>query len=293
MVFHFEQSIGISMRLSLVAFAVLVTVISKAEPAPSSQHFVPVTLAKTYETNKEISQYWASEKLDGIRVVWNGQFLHTRSGKKIYAPLWFTAPLPNKALDGELWAGRGNFHLVQRTVLDRLPTDSAWRNISFVVFDLPHKSGDYRLRYEQLTDLLNLPDHKHILPIKQKVLTSEDELMAFLAQVENLGGEGVMLRHIDSPYISGRNDSLLKLKSYQDKEARVIGYKRGKGKFKGKIGSVLVRTEDNLEFYIGSGLTDEHRSTPIALGALVTFKYNGVTHNGIPRFARLLRVKTE
>ena len=79
------------MRLSLVAFAVLVTVISKAEPAQSYQHFVSLTLAKNYETNKEISQYWASKKLDGIRVVWNGQFLHTRVERK-YMLLYGSQP---------------------------------------------------------------------------------------------------------------------------------------------------------------------------------------------------------
>ena len=102
-----------------------------------------------------------------------------------------------------------------------------------------------------------------------------------------------MLRDLNSPYLSGRNNSLLKLKSYRDQEARVIGYKQGKGRLKGKIGSILVRTEDNLEFYIGSGLTDEQRSSPPKLGTVVTFKYSGVTQNGIPRFARLLRIRNE
>ena len=281
------------MRLSLVAFAVIIAFATKAETVSSVQNIVPVTLAKTYESNKDISQYWVSEKLDGIRAIWNGEFLHTRSGKKIYAPHWFIASLPNTALDGELWAGRGQFHVVQRTVLDKVPSDGAWRNISFVVFDLPNKLGNYRLRYEELSKLLDRAEQTHIVPMKQKALTSDNDLMAFLSEIEGLGGEGVMLRHIHSPYLAGRNDSLLKLKSYRDAEARVIGYKRGKGRFEGKIGSVLVRTEDNLEFYIGSGLTDEQRSNPPKLGTVVTFKYNGLTQTGIPRFARLLRIRTE
>ena len=281
------------MRLSLVAFAVIVTLTTKAETVPSYQGMVPVTLAKTYDMDKDVSQYWASEKLDGIRALWNGKFLHTRSGKRIYAPHWFTEPLPKTALDGELWAGRGQFHVVQRTVLDKVPSDSAWRNIFFVVFDLPNKSGNYKIRYEELNNILNIKNQTHIIPIQQKALTSDGDLMEFLSQIENLGGEGVMLRDLNSSYLSGRNNSLLKLKSYRDQEARVIGYKQGKGRHKGKIGSLLVRTEDNLEFYIGTGLTDEQRSSPPKLGTVVTFKYSGVTQNGIPRFASLLRIRNE
>ena len=281
------------MRLSLVAFTVIVTLATRAETVPSYQGMVPVTLAKTYDMDKDVSQYWASEKLDGIRALWNGKFLHTRSGKRIYAPHWFSKSLPKIALDGELWAGRGLFHVVQRTVLDKVPSDSAWRNIFFVVFDLPNKPGNYKIRYEELNNILNIKNQTHIIPIQQKALKSDGDLMAFLSQIENLGGEGVMLRDLNSPYLSGRNNSLLKLKSYRDQEARVIGYKQGKGRLKGKIGSILVRTEDNLEFYIGSGLTDEQRSSPPKLGTVVTFKYSGVTQNGIPRFARLLRIRNE
>ena len=161
------------------------------------------------------------------------------------------------------------------------------------MFDLPNKSGNYKIRYEELNNILNIKNQTHIIPIQQKALTSDGDLMEFLSQIENLGGEGVMLRDLNSSYLSGRNNSLLKLKSYRDQEARVIGYKQGKGRHKGKIGSLLVRTEDNLEFYIGTGLTDEQRSSPPKLGTVVTFKYSGVTQNGIPRFASLLRIRNE
>ncbi|HEX7047399.1 MAG TPA: DNA ligase, partial [Gammaproteobacteria bacterium] len=44
---------------------------------------------------------------------------------------------------------------------------------------------------------------------------------------------------------------------------------------------------------IGSGFTDAERAEPPAIGSLVTYRYNGLTSNGVPRFARFLRVRHE
>ncbi len=65
-----------------------------------------------------------------------------------------------------------------------------------------------------------------------------------------------MLRKISARYQAGRSNDLLKLKRNQDAEATVIGYRLGMGKYKCKMGSMLVRTAQGLEFYIGSGFSD-------------------------------------
>ena len=44
-----------------------------------------------------------SEKLDGIRALWNGEHFITRSGNIIVAPESFTKYFPSEQLDGELW----------------------------------------------------------------------------------------------------------------------------------------------------------------------------------------------
>ena len=98
-----------------------------------------------------------------------------------------------------------------------------------------------------------------------------------------------MLHHQDAHYKTGRSADLLKLKTYQDAEATVIGYRPGRGKYQGMVGALIVRTPEGLEFAIGSGLTDALRQTPPAIGSEITYRYNGYTSNGIPRFARFLR----
>ncbi|MGC9460774.1 DNA ligase, partial [Vibrio genomosp. F10 str. 9ZD137] len=86
-----------------------------------------------------------------------------------------------------------------------------------------------------------------------------------------------------------RSSDLLKLKKHEDTEALVIGYKLGEGKYRGLMGSLRVRLESGAEFNIGSGFTDEQRRNPPKIGSTITFRYNGWTQNGIPKFARYLR----
>ncbi|HZN64994.1 MAG TPA: hypothetical protein VFB66_06805, partial [Tepidisphaeraceae bacterium] len=74
----------------------------------------PLLLAETWDTAADLSGWWMSEKLDGVRAYWDGKQLVSRLGNLFHAPDWFVAELPNDLpLDGELWIGRREF---QRTV---------------------------------------------------------------------------------------------------------------------------------------------------------------------------------
>ena len=85
----------------------------------------------------------------------------------------------------------------------------------------------------------------------------------------------------------------LKLKPYTDAEATVLGYKEGKGKFSKMVGSLKVQGDDGIVFYIGSGLSDAQRKNPPPVGSRVTFRYQGFTKKGIPRFPVFLHIRGE
>ncbi|EOG9060438.1 DNA ligase [Vibrio fluvialis] len=277
------------LKLTLIAAALLTTQHSTALANPLA--FVPVAQANEYHDGINIYEYWQSEKLDGIRAIWNGKQLLTRNGNPIYAPRWFTDPLPDYALEGELWAGRGHFALVQQTVLDHTPSDEAWRKIDFMLFDMPDAAGDYTKRYYNLIHVVDSASSKHIKYIEHTPVLSEQELLRYLDTLVNENGEGIMLRKVTARYQAGRSNDLLKLKKHQDAEARVVGYKIGNGKYKGLMGSVLVRTDEGTEFYVGTGFSDEQRLNPPEIGSLITYRYNGLTAEGKPRFARFVRVR--
>jgi DNA ligase-1 len=84
---------------------------------------------------------------------------------------------------------------------------------------------------------------------------------------------------------------LLKVKLYRDAEARVVGHLPGKGKYEGMLGALVVERPDGLRFRLGTGFTDAQRRNPPPLGGWVTYRFNGFTKNGVPRFARFLRIR--
>lgn len=279
------------MRLTRLAIATLC-----AFSLPSHASYLPperLVLANTYKQGIDVSEYWTSEKLDGIRALWDGKHLYTRNGNRIYAPNWFVESLPKVHLEGELWAGRGNFHLVQATVLDHTPSDTAWQQIEFMLFDMPGAAGDYQKRYYNILHWVSVINEPHIGYVEHTPIQSEEALFYKLDNVDESKGEGLMLRKITSRYQAGRSNDLLKLKRHHDAEATVIGYKSGTGKYKGMMGSILVHTEEGVEFYIGSGFSDKMRQSPPDIGSRITFRYNGFTQNGKPKFARFIREKSD
>jgi len=103
----------------------------------------------------DLSEYWISEKYDGIRAYWNGRELLTRNGHRIRAPAWFTHAWPREPLDGELWIGRGRFEALSSIVRDANPDETAWRQVRFMVFDLPAHPGSFTQRLNRLQMLLS------------------------------------------------------------------------------------------------------------------------------------------
>jgi len=248
-------------------------------------------LANIYTDDIDLRDYWVSEKYDGVRAYWNGRQLLSRTGNIIQAPHWFTSPLPVAPLDGELWLARGKFDLLSGIVRRKNAIDSDWLDVKYMVFDLPGNSLVFDRRLKRLKEIISASNSPHVHLVKQEKILSHDLLMQKLDEVTANGGEGLMLHLGSATYKKFRSDDLLKLIKYADAEAMVIAHLPGKGKYEGMLGSILVETSDNKRFKIGSGFSDIERKHPPAIGTNITYKYFGLTNNGIPRFASFLRVK--
>ena len=248
-------------------------------------------LATPYRTGIDVSAYWVSEKLDGVRAHWDGQQLQTRSGQPITPPGWFTRGWPRTAMDGELWTGNGRFDEVSALVRKGKAADAEWRRVRFMVFDLPTHGGTFDARVARMQALARSTKVAWLQPIAQSRLGNAVELEARLKQVVAAGGEGLMLHRGNALYQAGRSDDLLKYKLYEDAEARVVAHAPGKGKYTGMLGALVVRMPDGRQFRLGTGFTDAQRSDPPPVGSLVTYRYNGLTSKGLPRFARFMRIR--
>ncbi|MEO6278072.1 DNA ligase [Roseateles sp.] len=243
-------------------------------------------LAKSAPAGIDPTPYLVSEKLDGVRALWDGSTLRFRSGRTVSAPAWFLAALPKTPLDGELWIARRSFDALSAAVRRAEPVDAEWRRITYRVFELPTGDGSFEQRADKLKTLAS----DIVVPVEQQRVKSNAELRAKLKQLVDAGGEGLMLHRADAPLASGRSDLLLKLKPLADAEAVVVGHEPGKGRLAGQLGALELQTPEGVRFKLGTGFTDAQRRNPPPVGATVTYRYRDLTPSGKPRFASFLRV---
>lgn len=274
--------------LLLAAWATTTGLPAQARTATHSPQ--DVLLAGLWADHLDPRHYLVSEKLDGVRALWDGQRLRFRSGRLVNAPAWFTQRLPNVALDGELWLGRGRFDALSAIVRSQTPADDAWRSLRYGVFELPHAPGSFSERAQSLQALAQQTAWPQLQAVAQQPVADHAALRAQLARVLAQGGEGLALHLADAPYQTGRSQVLLKLKPQLDAEATVLRMLAGQGKYAGQMGALWVRTPEGREFALGTGFSDALRRQPPAPGSVVTYRYRDLTASGLPRFASFMRV---
>lgn len=253
---------------------------------------IPLMLAQSYEADLglDLARYGVSEKYDGLRGYWDGRVLWTRGGHPIAAPAWFTAGWPRQPLDGELWAGRGRFEFAVGTARTQVADPAAWRDMRYMVFDLPAHPGAFRERHRALATVLT---GDRLQAVEQATVADPGALRTRLERTVRNGGEGLMLHRWDALYRGGRSPALLKYKPEPDADARVVAHLPGQGKHVGVMGALMVETPGGVRFRIGSGFSDAQRRQPPAVGSWVTYRYRGQTDAGIPRFATFLRLRPD
>ena len=257
-----------------------------------------------------------SPKLDGIRCLIIDGVAVGRSLK----------PLPNKfvqklfgrpelnGLDGELIVGQPTAKDVFQQTSSGIMNIEGESEVSFWVFDDFMETGrfEHRLRSAHR----RIKKQKFCEDVPHHLIHNADDLNEWEQDYLELGYEGVMLRHPDGPYKHGRSTAkegyLLKVKRFEDAEARVIGFselmhnaneaKRNElghlersshkaGKVgKQVLGALLVKDlKTGVEFDIGTGFTAEQRQLLWAqgdnlMGKVVKYKSQPTGVKEKPRF---------
>ena len=129
---------------------------------------------------KDLTGWELTEKLDGVRLFWDGATAWTRGGNAMELPARIRAGLGGLTVDGELWAGRGGFRLA--SIAARL--GKFHESVVFVNFaDLP-----------------------------KIICRSNAHALELMAAIQRDGGEGVMARQPGLVWRPGRTVGLLKIK---------------------------------------------------------------------------------
>jgi len=298
MQFFYQSPIGIAPAPAWTRRALILGILGSGLPAGAAWSAgidPPLMLARSLMAGAQLGDFWVSEKYDGVRGYWDGRQLFTRGGEPIAAPPWFTAGWPAVALDGELWAGRGQFTAAVSAVRKEVPDDAAWRRMQFMVFDLPSHPGSFTERLTDVQTAVAAINQNWVSAVAQERATTRAALQQQLDKVVQSGGEGLVLHRAASLYKAGRSDDLLKFKPFDDAEARVVAHVAGKGKYAGMLGALVVEWpavdgRPARRFKLGTGLSDAQRRDPPPIGSLVTLRYRGLTDSGVPRFASFMRM---
>jgi ATP-dependent DNA ligase/DNA polymerase/3'-5' exonuclease PolX len=253
-------------------------------------------LSKKLGINEPPLNWWASEKWDGIRALWDGEKMVSRGSgvgnPKVYTyvPSWFIKILPpGIALDGEIWIGRGMFQSTGKlsnikpgSSYTQKEIDDIWSGkngypVIFKVFDIPSHAGPFETRMEFLHTVvldrqkcweqLDCPN-KSIYPLQftqQVKIQSMEQLVNLYTELTSNGAEGIMLRAPGSPYEEKRSKYMLKYKIKEDAECIVRGYLPGEGRLQGMLGALrceMIKDGKASGVYsnIGTGFTDFQRT---------------------------------
>ncbi len=259
---------------------------------PWNAHAWELMLPQVYTEDIDVANWLVSEKLDGVRGYWDGKRLLSKNGLAFHPPAAFIRHFPPFALEGEIWGGRGTFQKTVSIVKKQRPHDG-WLELQFAIFDVPRATGGFRQRLRQAKEWFDKHPTPFAFVIPQKTVKDNEQLKTELQRVEELGGEGLIVRKPDALYTQGRSREILKIKSYYDMEAVVIAHLPGKGRHQGRLGALLVELPDKTRFKIGTGFTDEERANPPPVGATITFKYYGFYKSGRPKFPSYLRIRLD
>ncbi|EES89887.1 DNA ligase [Helicobacter canadensis] len=244
--------------------------------------------------NFKTTSYLMSEKLDGIRGIWNGKTLSTRNNNPLNPPKFWLKNFPSFNLDGELWLDYESFEQISSIIHTSTPNPKEWQKIIYYIFDAPNICKNCTLleRLTKLQEYLDKNPAPYIKIIPQIKIQDKNHLQSYFQSILDKKGEGIIIRQNDSSY-SDSNHSY-KYKPYMDSECKVIGYTQGKGKFKGMLGAIICQANLKGElktFKIGSGFTQKERENPPPINSIITYKYNGFTKNNLPRFPIFLRIR--
>jgi hypothetical protein len=131
-------------------------------------------LGQDWEYGDDPKGWWITEKFDGIRAYWDGEEFWSRQLKVMCVPHFYRAALPDIAMDGELWMGRGQFKKVLGLVIarkksqEKVDSQEDWKNVKYMVFDVPEVDGIYEARMALLKELkICLPKFVSVVEAEQ------------------------------------------------------------------------------------------------------------------------------
>jgi hypothetical protein len=243
----------------------------------------------------------AQTKMDGMRfnaICENGQVSYrTRAGKELDlfgaldGEVMGLAARRDCVLDGELLMFHPGGDFYDRKTGNGLltkfqkgtGTPELAKLVHAVVWDViplaDFRTGRCDLAYVDRLKLLGAKGTMHITVAHSDTVASMEEAQELYRHKLDDGEEGLVLKDPRGPWEDKRVKHQVKMKAELEADLRVTGLVPGTGKYKGKIGSLMVESADGeVKSAVGTGLDDDERSYDPKefLGKIVAVKYNAL-----------------
>jgi len=286
-------------------------VLGSGIPSPMlAQKHSPDGSQSSSKTLKQIGilekQIVVQPKLDGNRcliVVTDGvPSMYTRKGDLM--PVQLTHVLmdvknklnenENIILDGELFSNEISFNtlngLIKRSTVTKEDEEKRLK-IKYHLYDTVMDSG-YEIRMELIARFAS--ENIMVVP-SYTIIATDDLIKRYLEMFLSEGHEGLMIRQLGIPYENKRTWQLCKVKVFEDKEFKLIGFEEDvRGGF---VGAFVMLGEDGNSFNAGaSGQSVEERTEMWNnqnryVGKMATVEFFGRSEYNVPRFPKFKGIR--
>lgn len=273
--------------------------------------------------SKLVFPAYSQEKLDGMYAnarVYGEVIWLSRNGTVLQVPQQVTTDLIDftngvcETIHGELVIlNEDNTTYMSREDANPLFTngeacsDTYKHRVRYIIWDsIPHQKYDdktpytttYKTRLDKLIDMQFDAEIKcvgtSISVVNTLLVDDMDSAMSHFESIVSAGGEGTVVKNLDSDWRNSPNPGWVKFKEVKEADLVVTGYNPGNGKYNGGIGSLICESSDG-QLQVGvAGLSDLQRGfvstdKDVKLldgfdctqynGKLVTVEFNAVIKN--------------
>lgn len=186
------------------------------------------------------------------------------------------ATLEDKAKSGrtkaklDLAEKRDEFNWIDSTI-----NFQVWDSLTLEEFENGLSTRPYTERFGEAIRLSFMT--QSLQPIPSYRVYSMKEAQAIADEYISEGFEGAVIKKLDTIWEDGTSKDMVKIKEVYDADLYCVGIKLGKGKYEGKIGSLILQTScGRIEVDCGSGLTDLDRNKhpDEFIGKIIEIQYN-------------------
>ena len=150
-----------------------------------------------------------------------------------------------------------------------------WDSLTLEEFEQGLSARPYTERFGEAIRLSFMT--QSLRPIPSYRVYSMKEAQAIADEFISEGGEGAIVKKLDTIWKDGTSKDMVKIKAVLDADLLCVDVEEGSGKYKGKVGALVLETScGRLRVKVGTGLNDLDRAKPFDyyVGKVIEIQYN-------------------